>query len=70
MGPLLTPAEVGRLLKITTRAVRSLARRGVLHPVRLTRKIVRFREDELRTLIVKSGSVERPNKSGEFTCGR
>jgi excisionase family DNA binding protein len=44
---LLTKSEVAKLFSVSARAISRAVVRGELHPVRLGRRIVRFREDDV-----------------------
>jgi predicted site-specific integrase-resolvase len=51
MTVLLTPAEVESKLSISTNILRNLMKRGTLRPIRLTNKVIRFREQDVRRVM-------------------
>lgn len=48
---LLTTAEVAEALGISARTVRALASRGELRPVRIGRRITRYRAEDVAALV-------------------
>jgi excisionase family DNA binding protein len=44
---ILTPAETARLLKVTERTIRNLVSRGLLRPIKLSERLVRFRRVDI-----------------------
>lgn len=54
MEPLLTKRQAAELLGVSTRTINEYVRHGRLRAVRLTSKMTRFEESELRRLICES----------------
>jgi excisionase family DNA binding protein len=44
---ILTPAETARLLRVTERTIRNLSSRGLLKPIKLSERLVRFRRSDI-----------------------
>jgi excisionase family DNA binding protein len=44
---ILTPAETARLLRVTERTIRNLTSRGLLKPIKLSERLVRFRRSDI-----------------------
>lgn len=54
---LLKVGEVGKILGISRRQVWRYAKRGMLFPVKLSRKVTRFRSSDVMRLMASSQSV-------------
>lgn len=68
MRPLLTYIDVAQICGVTTRSVRRYVVRGLIHPIYITRKTVRFAESDVEKLIEGQGagvSKTISSKAGE-----
>lgn len=63
MEPLLSPIEAASRLGITPRALLSATRAGRIGCVRLSRKLIRFRESELTAYVERSAAPARPARN-------
>lgn len=64
---LLTKHEVAIMLKVHPRTIHRLYKSGKLTGFRVTSRVLRFRKDDVDTLLSSSRNQEQPNSSEALT---
>ncbi|WP_113961035.1 helix-turn-helix domain-containing protein [Roseimicrobium gellanilyticum] len=67
MRPLLSFNDVAALCRVSTRTVRRFVARGLLKPIHITSKTVRFSEADVLRLIEDSGITSDQDSASSFT---
>lgn len=57
---LLTKNDIAEMLKVTTRTISRYVSSGILTPIRISEKVVRFRSEEVDRLIAEAGEKNDP----------
>ena len=62
---LLTPRETAKALSISTRTLSRWEEAGLLHPIRLTSRVVRYSLADIKRLIINSGTTKLAAPKGQ-----